>query len=405
LSKNIWFINQYAGDSESGWGERNFYLAEEFIKKGYDVTIFSATYNHLFRNVKNFNSSSKIIFDGDVRFCWIKTVNYGKSKTLLRIYSWFEFMIKLFFISKKNMPKPDYIIVSSISVLPALNGRYFKKKYKAKKFIFEIRDLWPLTLIMLGGVSKRHPLVILLGWFEKFAYSKADDIVAVLKNADQHIKTIIKKPFTFHWIPNGIKNGLLEKANLQDMQLYLNQIPDDKFVIMYAGTLGHANAMEYVIETSNALKNKQEIHFVIIGAGDQLDVLKKMSESNHSITFIPKVSKQDLQVLLQKASAFVISWRKKSFYQFGVSANKYSDYMLTGKPIISANSIDDDPVVLANCGICIEAENTKKLTAAVLQLYNMPEKEFAALGLNGKNYVKENLMYSILSEKYIQLFN
>ena len=62
MKKNIWIFNQYAGDSESGWGERSMYLSEEFIKMGYDVTIFSGTYNHLFSKIEKVKFLRKIKF-------------------------------------------------------------------------------------------------------------------------------------------------------------------------------------------------------------------------------------------------------------------------------------------------------------------------------------------------------
>ena len=405
MNKNIWFINQYAGDSTSGWGERNFYLAEEFVRQGYDVTIFSATYNHLFRNVKSFAGSYDITYDNGVRFYWIKTVNYGESRTIMRVYSWFEFVFKLHFLPKKEIPRPDYIIVSSISLFPVLNARYFKRKYKARKFILEIRDLWPLTLMMIGGVSKRHPLVILLSRLERYAYRNADEIVSVLKNADRHIRTVIKKSFKFHWIPNGIKKELLMQAQPDRIEEQLAKIPSDKFVVMYAGTLGYINAMEYVVKAAVELSDNSDIYFVIIGEGDQLPLLRGMAAGKSNIAFLPKVAKDDLQLILQQASAFVISWRRRDFYEFGVSANKYSDYMLAEKPIVSANSIEDDPVRLAGCGIVTEAEDTEQLVEAISRLAAMSAEQRASLASQGKSYLEGQLLYSQLAGKYIQLFD
>ena len=47
------------------------------------------------------------------------------------------------FISKKKVPKPDVIILSSLPILPVINLMFFKLLYPRCKLVFEIRDLWP----------------------------------------------------------------------------------------------------------------------------------------------------------------------------------------------------------------------------------------------------------------------
>lgn len=406
MGKNVWILNQYAGDTSSGWGERHFFIGEELVKQGYDVTIFSGTFCHLFIDVKEFKATKKIYYENGVRFCWVKTVNYGyKSKSFLRIYSWFEFIIKLFFISKKDIPKPDYIVVSSMSMFPIFNGVFFKWKYKAKKLIFEIRDLWPLSLIILGNVSTKHPFVVLLSQVEKYAYKKADLIVSVLNNASEHIKTVINRPFKFAWVPNGIKEGLLEDANIEEVQEYVDIIPKDKFIVTYAGTMNVANAMEYVVQAANLLQNRPDIHFLLIGSGDQIPHLKEISKDINNITFIPKVSKKNVQVLLKYASAFIISWRNIKLYQYGVSANKYGDYMLHGKPIVVATGIENDPVELAECGVIIQPENAKAIKEGIESIANLSIEEQRELGEKARKYAIQNLLYSSLAHKYVKLLS
>ncbi len=48
MPKHIWIINEYAGSPYYGMEFRHYYLAKELIKLGYNVTIISATYSHLF---------------------------------------------------------------------------------------------------------------------------------------------------------------------------------------------------------------------------------------------------------------------------------------------------------------------------------------------------------------------
>ena len=193
--KVIWIINQTAGTPNSGWGERHFFLAKKWKDKGYDTYIFSGTYNHLFTNQPSVNSKDKLSIEKveeGITFCWIKNPKY-KDGGFTKFWSNIIYTIQLYFLNLKNLPKPNIILVSSMPIFPIVVGSIFKKRYRANKLIVEIRDLWPLTPIHLKGYSKRNPLVILLSWFEKYAYKKSDEIVSLLPNAYKHIDNISKK--------------------------------------------------------------------------------------------------------------------------------------------------------------------------------------------------------------------
>tara|TARA_Y100001954_G_scaffold201136_1_gene220300 strand:- start:508 stop:771 length:264 start_codon:yes stop_codon:yes gene_type:complete len=51
MKKNIWVINQFAGNPKSGWGERHYFFSKYWIRKGYNVSIISGSYNHVFKTL------------------------------------------------------------------------------------------------------------------------------------------------------------------------------------------------------------------------------------------------------------------------------------------------------------------------------------------------------------------
>ena len=95
------------------------------------------------------------------------------------------------------------VIGSSPSIFSGFNAYRIAKRYKAK-FVFEVRDIWPLSLAELKNVSKMNPIYILMKWFEKHAYRKAHTVVSLLPNAKQHMINSGMLGSKFKWIPNGI---------------------------------------------------------------------------------------------------------------------------------------------------------------------------------------------------------
>jgi glycosyltransferase involved in cell wall biosynthesis len=403
MNKNIWIINQYTGSPYHGMNYRSYYLAKEFIKNGHTVTIFSGSFSHLFIHLpKTKGLFTKENIDG-IDYIWVKTPKYKSSKSIGRVINMLIFMIVLFFFNIFKIKKPDEIIISSLSLFPVLNAFIWSKIFKIK-FIFEVRDIWPLSLIEVGNFSKKHPLVLILGFFEKLGYKKAKYVVSVLPNAKEHMKKNGMSEDKFSFIPNGIFIDNQEKEELS--QEIKNKIPENKFIVGYTGTIGIANALEYLIETAILMKNNMDVYFVIVGNGGVKEKLEKkvFAENLKNIVFIDAIPKKQIQSILELFDICYIGWHNHSLYKFGISANKIFDYMYSKKPILHSISIENDIVEKSNCGITIESENIKAIEEAILKFFNMPKNDLITLGVNGQKYVLDNHTYSSLSKKYEELF-
>jgi len=401
--KNIWIINQTAGKIDSGWGERHYYLSNYWVKNGYNVNIISGSHNHLFTNQPKIEKRKWFTYeevDKQIQFCWVKTPFYNGG--FKKFYSNFIYTLKLFFLSIKKLGKPDIIIVSSMPIFPILNGLFFKRKFKKARLIIEIRDLWPLTPIHLKGYSKNHPFIKVLRWFEKIAYVKSDKIVSLLPNASKYITKISKDKSKFNYIPNGINESLVDNEALP--LNIINLIPKDKFIVGYAGTIGFANAMEYLIDASLNIK-ENNIHFVIVGEGSLKKSYQNRVKNSKNITFINKIKKTQVQNILKHFDVCYLGRYKSPLYYHGVSYNKYFDYMLAKKPILESSELIRDQVELSGCGIIVPPENKESIISGILKLYKMDKFELETLGNRGYAFVKKYHDYDYLSKLYINLFN
>ena len=400
--KTIWVINQFAGTPSSGWGERHFFLSRYWLKAGYYVTIISGSYNHMFRNLPNAPKHFNFELHENRLFCWVKTPRY-KSESVMRFWSFLLFALKVYFIPVKKAGKPDIIIVSSMPIFPILSAYWLKKRYKAKKLLFEIRDIWPLSLIELGNVSPKHPAVRFIGWFERFGYKNSDQIISLLPHAYKHFEKIVPGcSHKFVYIPNGIDQEFLNPEPLpEEVKL---KIPEEKFIVGYTGTIGLANALEYLIDAAKILEKNEKIFFVIIGEGYLKKELERKSRKIPNVIFLPKIMKGQVLSAITLFDICFIGWNNCSLYQYGVSANKYFDYMLAGKPILDSNNHIGDPVELSGCGIIVKPESAEAIAEGILQFLKMPSEHREAMGKKGRDYVKKYHSIKYLSEKYINVF-
>ena len=127
---NIWYISKYATPSKYFLGTRHFYLSEEWVKNGVDVTVITSNSSHLSNDLPKFKSLTFVEFINGVRTIWVNTFKSRKSSGLSRIISWLDFDLKLLFFSKKKFSNPDVIILSSLSLTTILPAWIISKKYK-----------------------------------------------------------------------------------------------------------------------------------------------------------------------------------------------------------------------------------------------------------------------------------
>ena len=398
--KTIWIINQYASTLDTGMGGRHFYLAQALAKQGHTVYLIAGSYSHLLHKSRTLETDFLLEeIEDNFHFVWVKLPKYPDAHSKKRIINEFLFSKKLTKLTKHINDIPDVILHSSPALISYFGVRYLTNYYKAP-YVFEVRDIWPLTLIKLGGYSKQHPFIKLLQWIEDQAYQKSDYIFSNLPNAVEHMQSRGMNEDKFTWIANGISLAELDnKAVLQ--KEVLGQIPSGKFIVGYTGTLGEANAMNCLIDAANILKNNSTIHFVLVGSGKSKSILIKKADllGLNNITFIDPIEKTQVQSMLAQFDACYIGWQKKSMYRFGIAANKIPEYLYSAKPVIHSFSGNGDFIEQAGAGITVAAEDPKAIANAVLELQSKSISEREKMGAKGKAFVIENLTYKKLAKK------
>src|SRR5690606_17804391 len=137
-----------------------------------------------------------------INMLWVRMPFYAQAHSKQRILNWLISSWRLSGLRKAISEKADVILYSSPSLLGDLGAERLARNIGAK-LLFEVRDIWPLTLCELGGVSVSHPFIRLLQWVECRAYRNADMVLSNLKYAWQHMEKHGLDKKKFHWLPNG----------------------------------------------------------------------------------------------------------------------------------------------------------------------------------------------------------
>ena len=158
---NIWYISKYAITTKEGFPSRQFMLSKQMAKKGHDISLFYSRSNG--KKADPFWGCSRRQRLEGVNCYQLNgpLISYGLS--MKRILSWiiFEWNLFVLLLLPNKLKRPDYIIVSSLSLLTFVIGVWLKRKYKTK-LILEIRDIWPATIVESGRfsyISKFHIII------------------------------------------------------------------------------------------------------------------------------------------------------------------------------------------------------------------------------------------------------
>lgn len=358
----------------------------------------------MLRYPKSMSSNYLIEKVDGVNLVWIKTRPYEKVNGILRIYNWVCFALATRSLDRICGIRPDIVMYSSPSLIGYLGAKSLTNKLDIP-LIFEVRDVWPQTLCTIGGVSKKHPFIRFMQWIEDYAYKNSTHVISNLPNVLPHMVRRGLKKNKFTLIPNGYsKDDFYSNCKVDERIASL--IPKNKFVVGYAGTVGKANALSYLIDAAEQLKLQKEIVFVIVGGGSEKQNLVESTESKclSNIIFIDAVPKLEVSSVLSLFDICYLGWHKSDLYEFGIAANKLAEYLLAKKPILHSYSGALDPVRKFNCGITVPAEDSIALASAVSKMKSMPCTELKSMGMNGFNAVIHDFEYENLAGKLNDVF-
>jgi glycosyltransferase involved in cell wall biosynthesis len=403
MSKSIWLICKYASPEKYFFGTRHFYFADEWVKNGHEVTIFTSNASHLTDKLPQFSGSHMVEDIQGVRTVWLKVLKTTKSSSAVRILSWLHFEWKVLTTSKRNFKSPDVVIASSLSILSIISGFLLARYYKAR-FILEIRDIWPLSAMQLGSYSSKHPFMWLLGKLEKFGYRKADVIVGTMPNLIEHVQEVQPKYKACVCIPQGIKEELLNSVEPLCKDYIAETFTPNTFKVAYAGTINPNNPIEVLLEAVSKIPEEKQVEAYILGSGSMLETYKEKYSSCKRIKFIQPIPKKQVKAFLQQIDLCFDSIESE-LARFGLSRNKWIDYMNAGRPIVCSFSGYQSMINESQSGTFVPFGNVELLTAEILRYKAISVEDRLEMGRRAQKYLMENRLFKKLSLDYQSYFD
>lgn len=398
----IWYVSKYVTPPSLGSaGGRGYLIMRELARLGHTCVIITSDSNQLIDVPELAQAYVRQDVEG-MQLWWVKTFRYQVAKSVRRIVSWLDFEWRLWRMPKDDLPRPDAVVVSSLSLLTVLNGLWLRRQFGCR-LTLEIRDIWPLTITEEGGVSQWNPVVLGLGWIEKIGYHYADVLVGTMPNLAEHVLRVLGYAKTTHCIPMGVDESALTSNSELPLSYVKLYMPQDKFIVVHAGTIGITNALDTLLDCATQMQDWAHVHFLVVGDGDLRAHYQKKYAHLSNLTFAPKVPKAMVQAVLAHCDLLYFSVHVSKVWRFGQSLNKVIDYMLAGKPIVASYTGYPSMINEADCGTFVPAGDVPALQAEIERYAAMTSQERNEIGAKGRAWILANRSYRQLAQNYLEI--
>lgn len=147
----------------------------------------------------------------------------------------------------------------------------------------------------------------------------------------------------------------------------LRRVLDNNFCVTYTGALSKSEGLPTFVESAKYLKDISEIKLVIVGSGSEKPILEKIikEEKLNNVIMIDRQPRNFVPLILKKSDILFCGLMEREAFKYGISKNKFYDYMASKKPIIFASNVRGSLIDKAKAGITIKPHEPENLAKTI----------------------------------------
>mgnify|MGYP006172035083 FL=1 len=379
---------------------RNIIYSQYSKKTKINTTLYVSNFNYKtkkHRKLKNYFYESEVHKKIHIYRIY-STRFHGNGLTRFFSYLTFAFISTMvfYFLDKK---KNDFIIGETVPPICSL-AAYLCSKKNSSKFIYQVRDPWPTSLVY-NGVMKRNSIVFFI--FEsinKFLISKSNLIISVLPFLESFIRRKYNFKNNFYYLPNGSE---VNKIKVSKYPLSIN----NKINIIYSGGFSPGYRMINLFHAIKILQNKNynNLNFSFLGSGIDLNLCKKFVNDHKlsNIKFLKPILKKNVFKEISKYHFCLAIVNKTQNEKFGYNFNKIYDYTSCGRPILFTNNYKKNCFIEKNNLGYNCNPDPKDISDHIIKFYKMSHNQRRKMADNSRKYAIKHFNIENLSNNYSKI--
>ena len=269
-------------------------------------------------------------------------------------------------------------------------------------FVYDIQDLWPDSVSASNMMNHQGALRILNRWCG-FLYRRAARIV------------VLSPGFKATLAARGVPQEKIEVVyNWCDEQALgaMAGAPvalgtEEEFHIVFAGTLGVAQALDAVLEAARICAvTVPRARFVFIGAGVEAERIERAAAAMAlpNVRFLPRQPMNTIGRYLAAADALLVHLKDDPLYRITIPS-KTQAYLAAGKPILMGVKGDAAALILrSGAGVVCEPNHPASIARAVEQLAAAGAHRLAEMGEAGRAFYARELSLAAGVDRFERIF-
>lgn len=395
----ILYFHQHFVTPAGAGGVRSYAMARKLIRQGHKVVMVSGSF-------AGGNSGLDGPFENGVRRGLVDGINvvefdlaYSNGDNYVRrtwIFLKFAFRSVALVFSEQY----DLIFATSTPLTAGIPG-IFARWLRGKKFVFEVRDLWP-ELPRAMGVIKNPMVLWAMGILEWANYHSAHRLIALAPGiVDGIVRRGIRRE-KIALVPNGCDLEIF--SDISGSWRPEGIRPTDLLAV-FAGTHGVANGLDSILDAAAVLKSRgrEDIKILLIGNG-KLKAnlqLRAKREGLTNLLFHDAVNKGSLAGLMSSADLGLQCLANVPAFYYGTSPNKFFDYIAAGLPVL--NNYPGwlaDMITENQCGFTVPPNNPVAFANSLEEAAN-DRLKLKLMGQNGRSLAEKRFDRKLLSEQWV----
>lgn len=400
----ILYLSQYFPPEPGAPAARVSELSKAWVSAGHEVTVLTAMPNHPTGVVPEQYRGKPFVREDwhGVNVCrtWIyAAANKGLAK---RSAAYASYSLSASALGQWRVPEPDVVLATSPQLLCGAAGAAVALT-KRKPFVLEVRDLWPESIVAVGALPRRHPVIKGLEVVEKSLYAGAKHVVVV---TDAFRVNLVSRGVPSSKI-SVIKNGVdLDRfrPTASNTSLRARLGWDGKFVCAYVGTHGMAHGLDAVLDTAKALLSDDRVRFLFVGEGAERARLQRRIEDERitNATMLGVLPRDAMNEVYATADLCLVPLRKTELFTTVIPSKIFEIFAMARPILLSVDGEARGIVEAAGGGRFVPPEDVERMAEGIRFYANDPGEALAA-GLRGEAFVRREFDRSALARDYLQI--
>lgn len=348
---------------------------------------------------------------------------------VLRALRYFFCTIKHFNrgVFAKDARECDVMFIASTPPIQGAMAAMIKKFRKDLKFVYNLQDIFPDSLVSAGMAKKGGILWKIGRMIENFTYSNADKIIVISQDFKRNIMAKGVPEEKIEVIYNWVDENAIIPVKDEDNELFEEfGISRDKFRVVYAGNLGNAQNIGIIVDAArrfndNENHNDNSVQFIIFGKGGLEDEIRATKEREHldNLTILPLQPYERVAKVYGLGNVCIVAC--KPGLGGAAMPSKTWSIMSSGravlanfdegelKEIIEDNEnqnenkdFDENQKERKPCGVFTKAGDLDGFVNAIVKLSQHPER-CEEMGRNGREFILKNLTREVGTRKYVEV--